>query len=384
VLGALTAAVWLAVTLGLVTPAQAALSGSDWIMKKLPARYTIGTGPAVSPVSCVRGTKFCVAIVPDTANLFDGGVIGQAALVSANAGRTWTGHVLPTSLEVLAVSCATTKVCWATGTSWATGGPDVAETTDGGRNWTDVTPAAWANDQWWANAIDCVSATTCWLAGTAGNVQDPAVAETTDGGATWTTFTNLPTFVSGNPNGTYTLNGISCLSADSCVAVGGLNEAGGTAQAISTTDGGATWSRSAAPVLSGVQQMFGVSCLPGADGTTTCFGVGDIPVSADSSESVALVSRDGGATWEQAGAFADGGWLQSVSCASTQNCWAAGAASTDALLGTSDGGGSWSQVTSDTTNEQGSVSCLNIKVCVATTDNALWVTSDDGGLTPAG
>jgi hypothetical protein len=383
-LGALTAAISL-VTLGLVTPAQAALSGSDWIMKTLPARYSIGTaGPAVSPVSCVPGTKFCVAIVPDTKNLVDGSIVGQAALVTRNAGRTWTGHVMPTSLYVLAVSCATTKVCWATGTSWATGGPDVVETTDGGGKWADVTPAAWANDQWWANAIDCVSATTCWLAGTAGNLQNPAVAETADGGASWTTFTNLPTFVSNNPNGTYTLNGISCVSADSCVAVGGLNEAGGTAQAISTADGGATWDRSAAPVLSGVQQMFGVSCLPDAGGTTTCFGVGDISVSADSSESVALVSHDGGATWGQAGTFNDGGWLQSVSCASTQNCWAAGAASTDALLGTSDAGSSWSQVTSDTTNEDGSVSCLNIDVCVATTDNALWVTSDDGGLTPAG
>ena len=60
--------------------------------------------------------------------------------------------------------------------------------------------------------------------------------------------------------------------------------------------------------------------------------------------------------------------------------WAAGAGSTDALAGTSDGGSSWSTVTSDTTNELGSVSCLSISTCVAVTDNGIWVTSDDGGL----
>ena len=55
-----------------------------------------------------------------------------------------------------------------------------------------------------------------------------------------------------------------------------------------------------------------------------------------------------------------------------------------ALAGTSDGGASWSSVTSDTTDEGGSVSCLSVKVCVATTDNGLWVTRDDGGLVGTG
>jgi hypothetical protein len=293
--------------------------------------------------------------------------------------------ILPQILELAAArGVLATEVCWVTGTTWATGGPAVAETTDGGATWTDMTPAAWATAVWFANAIDCVSATTCWLAGTAGNLDNPSMAETTDGGAAWTIFGNLPTFVSGDPNGTYTLNGISCVSADSCVAVGGLNLGDGKAQAISTTDGGATWNRSTDPTLSGAQQMFGVSCLPDANGNTTCIGVGSALLSPSSSESLAFISHDGGATWAPNGTFTDNGWLQSVSCASTQNCWAVGAASTDALLGTSDAGGSWSTVTSDTTNEQGSVSCLSVSVCVATTDNGLWVTSDDGGLQPTG
>jgi hypothetical protein len=47
-------------------------------------------------------------------------------------------------------------------------------------------------------------------------------------------------------------------------------------------------------------------------------------------------------------------------------------------------GSSWSVVTPDTSNEDGYVSCLSLSTCVAVTDNGGWVTSDDGGLTPAG
>ena len=32
-------------------------------------------------------------------------------------------------------------------------------------------------------------------------------------------------------------------------------------------------------------------------------------------------------------------------------------------------------------NQEGSVSCLSISTCVAVSDNGIWVTSDDGGLT---
>jgi photosystem II stability/assembly factor-like uncharacterized protein len=90
-----------------------------------------------------------------------------------------------------------------------------------------------------------------------------------------------------------------------------------------------------------------------------------------------------GASWAQVEGLTDNGWFNSISCASTQNCWAGGAGTTDALAGTSDAGSSWSVVTSDTSNEGGYVSCLSVSTCVAVTDNGVWVTSDDGGLTPA-
>lgn len=215
---------------------------------------------------------------------------------------------------------------------------------------------------------------------TADSTQNPAVAETTDGGASWTTFTNLPTFASPDPNGTYLLNGISCVSALSCVAVGGLNESDGTATVISTVDGGATRARSEDPALSGVQQLFSVSCQPGPGGLPVCNAAADALQAAGP---VVLKSNDGGATWSGTEALDDTGWMNSISCVDLQRCWAAGAGTKLALVGTADGNSTWSAVTSDTTNEEGRVSCATDSLCVATTDNALWVTTDDGGASAA-
>jgi hypothetical protein len=383
VLGVVTAAAIAAAAVASAGPARAALPGNHWTEQALPANYSIGGGPPLSPVSCVPGTQFCVVIADDSANIVNGFFIGQAALVSTDAGRTWTGYAtLPSTFQVTAVSCVSASVCWASGTNWQDG-PGVAETTDGGQTWTDRTPAAWASATWWPNAIDCVSATTCWLAGLDWTVglQNPAMAKTTDGGATWTTLSNLPTFVSHDQNGTYQLNGISCLSAASCVAVGGLNESDGTATVISTADGGATWTRSDDPTLSRIEGLFSVSCLPAAHARTTCSAAGTAQQAAGP---VAVLSRDGGVSWGNRQQFDNTGWLNSISCATTENCWAAGSGTTVSLVGTADAGKSWASVTSDTSNQDGSVSCLSVNVCVATTDNALWVTSDDGGLPTAG
>jgi hypothetical protein len=376
-LGALAASATLvAAALVQATPAHAALSGTDWTEQTLPANYFVDDRPA--PVSCVTGSRFCMAITYDLANIVNGSFIGQAALVSSDAGKTWTGHAsLPSAISVSTVSCVSASVCWVAGPG-PDDQPEVAESTNGGLTWTNKTPASWATATWWPNAMDCVTAQTCWLAGIDGEgegLQDPAVAKTTDGGASWTTFTNLPTFASTDPNGTYALNGISCVSRRSCVAVGGLNESDGTATVISTTNGGATWTRSADPSLLDFEGLFGISCIRVAGGSQTCVAGAPGPAGP-----ATIVSHDGGATWGDTQTFDDSGEFSSVSCVDVRHCWAAGAGTSAALVGTSDGGGSWSQVTSDTSDEYGSVSCLSVKVCVATIDNGLWVTSDDGGL----
>ena len=63
----------------------------------------------------------------------------------------------------------------------------------------------------------------------------------------------------------------------------------------------------------------------------------------DESTSVVLVSHDDGASWEQVEGLTDNGWFNSISCASTQNCWAGGA-------GTTEGGVSWPSGPTPTTS----------------------------------
>jgi hypothetical protein len=193
----------------------------------------------------------------------NGSFIGQAALVTADSGQRWTGYAtLPSTFQVTALSCPSTTVCWASGMDWNSG-PAVAESTDGGQTWTDMTPAAWSTVTWWVN-----------------------------------------------PNGTYQLNGISCLSSQVCVAVGGLNYSDGMGTTISTRDGGATWSRYTDHAPSRIQQFFSVSCLPGPDG--------ELPVcraaAVGTTGPVAVVSRNGGVSWHAAASVDTTGWLNSISC----------------------------------------------------------------------
>jgi hypothetical protein len=364
-------------------PAPAALSGNDWTAATLPPDMVLGAGTSspVAPVSCAPGTGFCLAVVSDSAEIDPVSFTEDPAdVVTTDGGNTWQAYTnMPFGLQDL--SCVSTEICW--GVTSGMYYPQAAETTDGGETWTALGSAALApgdNAAWVPEAIDCVSAATCWVAGQTDYPVHPMMAETTDGGATWTTFTNLPSRPQTDPNGTYGLYSLSCVSALSCVAAGGLNLDDGLSEVISTTDGGATWSWSADPVLSGVQTLWGLSCVPVPGSLPTCYAAGGASGTAGP---VVLKSADGGATWSGDETYDDTGWMSSVSCADASHCWTAGGGTTVSLLGTSDAASSWHEVTADTTNEEGNVSCPMVSLCVAATDNALWVTTDDGGLSAA-
>lgn len=360
--------------------APSTLASSDWHQAALPANYYVGNGdngPPVSPVSCVHGTLFCLAVVsylPPGLN----GLIPQGVVVTDDAGAHWRGFAsLNSGPSVNAVSCPSRSVCWVAGVNTSTGAPEIAESTNSGKTWSDKTPATISSRNQQLNALDCVSDAVCWVVGddqTSGVA--PLAAETTDGGTTWKTFANLPTFAPYDPNGTYQLNAISCLSALDCIAGGGLNYADGLAQVISTTDGGQTWNLSTDPALTSLQQISSLSCLP-TGGQATCMAAAD---NLSAAGPVVIRSTDGGATWGGLNSFDTTGWMNSVSCPDVKHCWAAGAGTTVGLVGTSDGGGSWSVLDADTSNIEGLVSCASLTLCVATSDNALWVTRDFGGI----
>ena len=354
-------------------PANASLTpGTGWTQAVLPANYYIYSGELV-PVSCAAGTQFCLAIVSNGAN--------RADVVTTNGGQDWTGYNdIPPALNYIdSLSCVSTSVCWALGEN-SNGGADVAETIDGGQTWTDQTPAAWGIE-FLGQGIDCVSADNCWVVGwdqhpTSQEGNTPWVADTTDGGATWTTFTNLPAITEYDPNGTYQLDSISCLSALDCIAAGGLNEGDGVAQVISTTDGGDTWSISTDPVLQGVQEIFGLACFPVTGGLPVCNAVGS---ALGASGPVEISSADGGATWSGSETYDTEGWFASMACPDARDCWLGGWETTSALLGTDNGGASWSQESAAAKGET-NVACATLSFCIATPEYGLWYTTDDGGI----
>jgi photosystem II stability/assembly factor-like uncharacterized protein len=387
VLCALAVAVAAATVLGTAAPASASLSNDNWTAVPLPADYFISVRTAVAPVSCVRHTQFCLTVASDSADhpVPGNGLISDAVLVTRDGGQTWTGYnTLPTAFfQALSISCWSASVCGAAGQD-VHGEPQVAFTTDGGQTWTDPTPASWENVDWIATSIDCVSASTCWLTGLNGpfgDVVDPILLKTSNQGASWRDFSNsLPDSQSTNPAVAYALQDISCASAASCVAVGGPNQVNGIGTVLATYNGGRTWTRYPSAKIGNFQS---VSCVPGI-GVPTCFATGTVnDPQTGAADSVIAASRTGGLSWSVQQDFGNLNPFYSITCSDASHCWAGGNGyQNQALDGTANGGRSWSLVTaSEGGIDEGSVSCLSVSVCVATTDNGLWVTRNDGGLT---
>jgi hypothetical protein len=376
---AVTAALTAAMLTG-ASPASAGLSpGTGWTRATLPDGFE-STG-SIAPVSCASGTQFCVAIARNSTS-------GISDVVTTDSGAHWTGYTdLPAGIgQFDNISCVSTSVCWLVGQGEG-GGADISETTDGGVTWTDLTPAGWL-DSYVSDAIDCLSATDCWVGGVNADpiAPDPLsgtpwLANTTDGGATWTIFNNLPEpATQTDPNGTYLIDAISCTSTVDCVAAGGLNDGVGLASVIATTDGGDTWTMSTDPTLQGVQDIFGLSCVPVDGGLPVCNVAG---AALQALGPLEITSTDGGTTWGGMETDDVTGWFQSISCPDAQHCWAGGGGTKVSLAGTANGGATWSEEIAETTNEEGNVSCASVSFCVTTADNAVWYTTDDGGLSTA-
>ncbi len=346
--------------------------GSDWAEQTLPAGYSIGgslPGNPMAPVSCVTGTTFCAVIANDDATPPPGQEFDNQAVFVSTGGTAWTtSGDLPAGYQYQAISCPTVTTCYVVGDSESSSAVSVAVSTDGGQTWN---PTAGAPSSALVNSIDCVSVATCYVAYGRGGAN--GIAYTGNGGTTWTGG-----YESESGAGIYD---VTCAAAGSpCVAVGGTNNENG-GQAIVLTGSGFTWQPSTSPVLSEISILFGVSCAANGSGTQTCYAVGASDNSSDTEGGpVELISTDGGQTWTGTGFVVGTGWLNSVSCADASDCWAGGAGTQLALAGTSDGGATWYPETVTDTNQLNFVSCASVDFCVATADNALWTTTDDGGI----
>jgi hypothetical protein len=339
-----------------------------WTAVTPPTGLFVGDFPPM-PVSCAPGTTHCVAVLGSTSVVTVTDQYGQGVAVTSDL-TNWSGYnSLPSQFfQVLSISCPTSTQCVAVGYG-STDNPVIAFSTNGGVSWAEANMSPFNPASGWPQAVTCPSALICYTVGGTVGPPVPMAAISTDGGQEWTVLDkDLPTAQS------YYLDGISCSSVSSCVAVGALSETG-PATAISTTSSGTTWSQSQSSVLGQLGGLESVSC---PTGTTVCFASG----SPESSEGSAVVqSTDSGTTWSTVPASAGYGF-SSISCANTLTCWAAGGFSTtlSVLAGTGNGGSTWQEGTSSTYQES-NVSCASTEVCIATINNQLLTTDDNGEVT---
>jgi photosystem II stability/assembly factor-like uncharacterized protein len=155
-----------------------------------------------------------------------------------------------------------------------------------------------------------------------------------DGGLTWAQR-NIP-------NGlTSALRSVTCTSATRCIAVGanveGENDSTLPGEAIVTTDGGATWQSQTMPANTAFVDQ--ITCVGG----TQCFAEG----SDDTKNGPAAFeeSSDGGSTWKQTAPPAGMTQVADVACPAVSQCVAVGRQGFQPVTDTTGDGSSWTTTT---------------------------------------
>jgi photosystem II stability/assembly factor-like uncharacterized protein len=241
-------------------------------------------------------------------------VSGGSVIGTTNGGRTWQQLAAPPGVGALAaVSCATAVICEVVGSGNGDSGA-IYGTTSGGQSWT-AQPAAIVGG--FFLGVACPSIEVCEATGNEG-----MIFGTVNGGASWASQQA--------PAGANLVNGISCPSTTTCEAVG---YGSGAAR---TSDGGTTWVPQALPAS--VQELNGVSCYS----LTRCVAVGIDAIDSGRREVGVLVStHDGGVKWFRRHIPKGMDDLTSVACTPAGVCEAVGLGSTTAIIGSTDGGRTW-------------------------------------------
>ena len=329
------------------------------------------TDPATTVGSAAVVT--CPSASTCYADVMGGSPADTVAEASTDGGASWQGSALPTGWQLTsALSCPTAGQCLAGG---STPGAAVLSTSDGGTTWSasplPVTVAQVTN-------LACNGPSVCVGTGygpaAPGTTAGPSVAVVTgDGGSSWTTAALPGPFVSDNPEG------LACPTAQSCVAVGATSFSTSTATGAArySMDGGVSWSPAVVPA--DVARLRAVACASAAE----CVALGNTGSPFGPTE--ALTSTDGGQSWSVAGPVGPApAVLSSISCPTVTECWAAGTLATSesgTVVATDDGGTTWAVAplpTKLSPAEQGatglseldvqsvsSISCPTASTCVA-------------------
>ena len=311
-------------------------------------------------------------------------LLSESLYVSPDAGSTWSELPMPRGFAPTSpIACASTSDCVAGGTY--EGQPALVSTHDGGHSFTvDPLPAGDGN----LYALSCPSEAFCaGLAATSadsnGTPIDATLLSTSNGGST---FTDEPILAGAS------MQLLSCASSVDCTVVGrsdALSRSDVTAGVTAiTTDGGHTWMPGTLPAGFGIDYLSQLSCADALH----CSVTGKIASTVNNKElisDVASTSNDG-LLWTSDPMPADvpQPQLSGLACPSDNECWAAGTAAipqrignvsdggSSVLLGTIDGGSTWSKVTfsvpAGAPNYDGQsylsiglISCPSSSVCVA-------------------
>jgi photosystem II stability/assembly factor-like uncharacterized protein len=173
------------------------------------------------------------------------------------------------------------------------------------------------------------------------------------------------------PTGTVLVKDISCSTPSHCVAVAQRNQAD---IALVSANGGRSWEDNPVPSLH--IDLFGVSCI----NVERCIGVGaGVP-------SKFIRTSDGGASWSYTASAT--GYLTKIDCPTATRCLASGSATPTGpglIEVSNDGGSTWHDVSSAGLDPISDVTCWSTKGCAAVGQNVqvkgMMAVTTDGGMT---
>jgi hypothetical protein len=268
------------------------------------------------------------------------------------------GQAAPDGTGLLAaVSCASARRCWAVGAP----GPDatpvpptvIVATKDGGATWTgQQVPASLGPS---LRGVSCPTVTTCMAVGSDAAGSD-LVLTTRDGGTAWSQDSA--------PSNAVAITAVTCEGIGLCVAIA---TNGTTLWSSRSTDFGASWQQ-AGDLPASFQGATGLQC--NADGS--CLVAGYVMTSAGQGAGALALSGDSGQTWASATVPTGVGLLQTVACATSTTCLAAGTSSTTVnsaspakgqLLQSVDGGHTWAAAPVPPVDDAYGLDCPSARQC---------------------